>query len=848
MDEIIKKIKNIFKNKKLVKNMLMLLASIFILGSGVIVVLLFSLQIPDFHSFGDRKVVNSTQIYDRTGKILLYDIHQDTKRTDVPFEQMSLNIKNATVAIEDSEFYTHGGIRITSIVRALLSNIFGFGIGGGGSTITQQLVKNTLLTQSSGLGKYVRKIKEWVLAIKIDRAMPKEKILEAYLNEVPYGGNVYGVEAASKTYFNKDAQDLTLAESAYLAAIPQSPTMLSPYGKNRNKLEDRKNLVLSRMIELKFITKDEYDKAKAEVVTFIPQATMGIKAAHFVFFIKDYLEQKYGASVIDNGGLKVTTTIDADLQARGEEFVKEGALKNEKDWNGKNAGLVAIDPKTGQILTMVGSRDYFDKTIDGNFNITTATRQPGSSFKPFIYATAFNKGFTPETVLFDLPTEFQTTCDAYGKAFPGHNQKDCYMPDDFDGKFRGPMSLRDALAQSINIPAVKLFYLAGLPDSLKTAEDMGITTLKNIGQYGLTLVIGGGEVSLLDMTSAYGVFANSGARNPYTGILKVEDLSGKVLEEFQPRTEEVLPKNSALTISDILGDNKARIPTFGANSVLQIPGRNVAVKTGTTNNAKDAWTIGYTPSIVVGVWAGNNENTPMKKGGAAVAGPIWNKFINEALKTLPNESFEKPDTEVDIIKVKPALRGFWQGNENFFIDKISGKLATEFTPKETLQEKVVTNVHSILYWVDKRDILGTPPINPQNDSQFSHWEIPVQNWWAQNKGKYPITTWSEKPALIDDVHTSLNQPLVSILEPNSGAVYSPDQKINLKISSSGRFPLQKIDIFVNDIYLETIEAPFNFSFALKDLENLKEENELKIVSYDTAFNRAQTTTIFKVQQ
>jgi penicillin-binding protein 1C len=813
-----------------------------------VVILLSSLKIPDFHSFGDRKVVNSTQIYDRTGKILLYDIHQDTKRTDILFEQMGVNIKNATVAIEDSEFYTHGGIRITSIVRAVLSNIFGFGIGGGGSTITQQLVKNTLLTQSSGLGKYVRKIKEWVLAIKIDNSMPKEKILEAYLNEVPYGGNVYGIQAASKTYFNKDAQDLTLAEAAYLASIPQSPTTLSPYGKNKNKLETRKNLVLARMLELKFITKEEHDKAKTEVVVFTPQATMGIKAAHFVFFIKDYLEQKYGTQMVENGGLKITTTIDADLQAKAEQIVKEGALKNEKDWNGKNSGLIAIDPKTGQILTMVGSRDYFDKTIDGNFNITTALRQPGSSFKPFIYATAFNKGFTPETVLFDLPTEFQSTCDAYGKALGGHNQKDCYMPDDFDGKFRGPMSLRDALAQSINIPAVKLFYLAGLSDSLKTAENMGITTLKDIGQYGLTLVIGGGEVSLLDMTSAFGVFANSGERNPYTGILKIEDLNGKVLEEFENKTQKVLPKNTALIISDILKDNKARIPTFGANSALQIPGKEIAVKTGTTNNSKDAWTIGYTPSIVVGVWAGNNENTPMKKGGAAVAGPIWNKFINEALKILPNESFEKPDLEIDPIKTKPALRGFWQGNENFFLDKISGKLATEFTPRETLQEKVVTNVHSILYWVDKKDILGKPSTNPENDSQFNHWEIPVQNWWAQNKGKYTITTWSEKPTLSDDIHTSANQPIISILEPNNNAFYSPDQKINLRISSSGRFPLQKMDIFINDIYLETINAPFNFSFFGKDLENLKDENELKIISYDTVFNRSETSTSFKMQQ
>jgi len=393
--------------------------SVFILMSGIMIVLLSSLKIPDFHSFEDRKVVNSTQIYDRTGKILLYDIHQDIKRTDVPLEQMSLNIQNATLAIEDANFYTEGGIRISSTIRAFLSNIFHIGIGGGGSTITQQLIKNALLTPNRS---YIRKIKEWVLAIKIDHSMPKDKILEAYLNEIPYGGNVYGIEAASKNYFNVDAKDLTLAQAAYLASIPQSPSTLSPYGKNRSKLEARKNLVLSRMLDLKYITKEQYNEAKNEVVTFVPQANMGIRAPHFVFWIKDYLEQKYGTEMVENGGLKVTTTLDADLEAKAEQFVKDGALQNEKDWNGSNAGLVAIDPKTGKILSMVGSRDYFDKTIDGNFNITTATRQPGSSFKPFIYATAFNEGFTPDTVLFDLPTEFQTTCDAYGKALPGHNR------------------------------------------------------------------------------------------------------------------------------------------------------------------------------------------------------------------------------------------------------------------------------------------------------------------------------------------------------------------------------------------------------------------------------------------
>ncbi|TSC77970.1 MAG: 1A family penicillin-binding protein [Parcubacteria group bacterium Gr01-1014_24] len=825
--------------------MILLSAGIVILITGIIIVWLSSLKIPDFHSFEDRKIENSTKIYDRTGEILLYDIHKDTKRTDITFENMGVNIKNATVAIEDSEFYNHRGIRITSIVRAVLSNIFGTGRTQGGSTITQQLVKNTLLTQKK---TYARKIKEWVLAIKIDNSIPKEKILEYYLNEAPYGGNVYGIEEASKTYFNKEASSLTLAEAAYLASIPQSPTLLSPYGKNKDKLEARKNLVLSRMSELNFISKEEYDKAKKEIVIFIPPATMGIKAPHFVFFIKDYLEEKHGSEMVEKGGLKVISTLNYDLQEKAEQIVKEGALKNEKDWNGENAGLVAIDPKTGQILTMVGSRDYFDKSIDGNYNIATANRQPGSSFKPFIYATAFNKGFTPDTMLFDLPTEFQTTCNAQGKALPGHNQKDCYMPDNYDEKFRGPISLRDALAQSINLVAVKLFYLAGTSDSLKTAEDLGISTLSDIGRYGLTLVIGGGEVSLLDMTSAYGVFANDGIRNPYTGILKVEDLSGKILEEFTPNAQEVLPKNTALTVSDILSDEKARSPTFGIHSALFIPGKDVAVKTGTTNNNKDAWTIGYTPSIVAGVWAGNNDNRPMKKGGVAVAGPIWNKFMNEVLKTLPDEKFEKPNLDIDPKTVKPALRGFWQGNENFFIDKISRKLANSNTPKETLQEKVITNVHSILYWINKNDILGAPPLNPSDDPQFSHWEIPVQNWWMQNKGKYGIITLNEKPSMLDDVHTDSAKPIISIIEPNVKTTYLPGQKINLKILSSGPYPLAKIDIFVNDTYLGTSSLTSAFSFIPGELENLQMENEIKIIAYDSVYNSNEATSIFKVQQ
>ncbi len=823
--------------------MVLLAAGVCILMAGLIALWLASFKIPDFESFQDRKIINSTKIYDRTGEILLYDINKDVRRTDIKFEEMGQNIKNATIAVEDAEFYNHNGIRISSIFRATVwATLTGKRVTGG-STITQQLIKNTLLNAKV---TPARKIKEWVLAIKLDKALPKDKILELYLNEVPYGGTIYGIKEASQTYFGKKPVDLTIAEAAYLASIPQSPTVLSPYGKNKDKLEERKNFVLFRMSEVGYLTKEEYEAAKAEVVTFLPQSISGIKAPHFVFYIKEYLEQKYGVETAQRGGLRVTTTLDYDLQMKGEEFVKAGALANEKDWGGSNASLVAIDPKTGQILTMVGSRDYFDKAIDGNFNVATASRQPGSSFKPFIYATAFNKGFTPDTTLFDVPTEFQTTCNSEGRAVSG-SQSDCYMPQNYDGLNRGPMRLRDALAQSINVPAVKLFYLVGLKDALKTSEDMGISTLTNVNQYGLTLVIGGGEVTLLDMTSAYGVFANSGIKENYNGILKIEDSNGNILEEYRSTAKEVLPKNTALTISDILSDNKARTPTFGGNSVLVVPGHDVAVKTGTTNSNKDAWIVGYNPNLVVGVWAGNNDNKPMKKGGAALAGPIWNKFMAEAFKKIPSESFEEPNLMLDVTTVKPALRGYWQGNESFFIDKVSGKLATEFTPRETMEEKVVTNVHTILHWVNKRDITGPAPTNPSSDPQYDNWEAPVQKWWAQNKNRYNIVDWSTKPTQFDDVHTEAGAPTVSILEPNSMTTYTKNQKIQLKINSFGKFPLQKVDVFINDNYLGTLSAPFNFSFVPEGLENLEEINTISVVAYDTAYNRSETSASFIVK-
>lgn len=837
-----KSFKKLLKNKHLTRNVLLFLAAVGIVISGIMIIWVSSLRIPDFNSFNERKVINSTKIYDRTGQVLLYDIHQDVRRTNIDFASMGENIKSATIAIEDSEFYDHGGIRLTSIFRATVWGPLTGKKLTGGSTITQQLIKNTLLTAESNFFKKVqRKMKEWVLALKMEHELTKDQIFELYLNEIPYGGTIYGIQEASTSYFGKKPAELTLAEAAYLASIPQSPTVLSPYGKHRDRLDARKNLVLSRMEELGMITEEQYEQAKNEVVTFATQTMGGIKAPHFVFFIKEYLEEKYGTENVERGGLKVISTLDYTLQSKAEPIVRDGAIENEKTGGGENAALVAIDPRTGQILTMVGSRNYFDKDIDGNYNIATANRQPGSSFKPFIYATAFNKGFTPNTVLFDVPTEFNTGCSVSAN----DTRDQCYSPQNYDGKYRGPMSLRNALAQSINVPAVKLFYLAGLNDSLKMAEDMGISTLTDISRYGLTLVIGGGEVTLLDMTSAYSVFANSGVRNPYTGILRIEDGRGRVLEEFHETSKEVLPRNVALTISDVLSDNVARAPTFGSNSALTIPGRDVAAKTGTTNSNKDAWIVGYTPSIAVGVWGGNNNNTPMKKGGAAVAGPIWNKFMKEALALMPNEEFEEPDYSADFAK-KPILRGSWMGNETYYIDTISGGLAGPNTPEESKQEQVVTNVHSILYWIDRKDIMGPPPANPSNDPQFEHWEVPVQKWWAEHTGQYPITT-PGMPTTTDTIHTDANKPVIKITPNPVQSVYSKNQEIRITVSSTGPYPLQKIDMFVNGLFLGSLGSPFSFSLTPSDLQNMRLSNDLRIVGTDTIHNSAEATWNFQVQ-
>ena len=829
------------KNRHMLKQGVIVCISLSGIVAGLLILWLATFRLPDLNAFEERKLTQSTKLYDRTGKVLLYDVHEDIKRTVVLYENISRYVKNATVAIEDAEFYSHKGIKPKSIVRAIFVDVTKLQFSQGGSTITQQVIKNALLNKDK---KISRKLKEWVLALKLEKVMTKEQILGIYLNEVPYGGNLYGIEEASQAFFGKTAKDVSLAEASYLAALPQAPTYYSPYGNHREQLEARKNLVLAQMLANKFITQSEYDEAKKEKVTFAPIEERGIKAPHFVFYVKEYLEKKYGEEAIEEEGLKVITTLDYELQKKAQESVKKFALQNEKDFKAKNAAMAGVDPKTGQILIMVGSRDYFDKEIEGNFNVTLAHRQPGSAFKPFAYAEAFEKGYLPETVVFDLKTEFSTACTPQGE--PRTAGADCYMPVNYDNTYRGPISLRDALAQSINIPAIKVLYLAGLKDTLTLAKNMGIESLDDRERYGLTLVLGGGEVSLLDLTSAYGVFANNGIRNPHQAILRVEDKNGTILEQYEKKEIDVLAPDVAATITDILSDNAARTPAFGAASPLYFPGRAVAVKTGTTNDYHDAWIVGYTPSIALGAWVGNNDNKAMERSIARfIVAPMWNEVMKEILSVMPAEEFEKPLTK-DTTSMKPAIRGLWQGAQSYFIDKSSGKLATTYTPLELREERVVREIHSILHWVDRENPLGPPPQNPANDPQYTYWETPIRAW-AATQG--PDESSSVIPNAEDDTHRPEYAPQIKILHPTANQALPKDSATEIRVETGGKNPAARVEYYVNGTYIGFQDkTPFNFTFTPSEVESLTERNVLKVVVQDTNFMRGEQTLEFAITE
>lgn len=610
----------------------------------------------------------STKILDRNG-LVLYDIYSDQRRTAVGLDSIPLYLKQATVAIEDKNFYSHRGFDPMGMIRGF-SRLFTRGYAQGGSTLTQQLVKNVLLTSERSV---FRKLNEFILAVQIERKYSKDQILQMYLNEAPYGGTAWGVETASEVYFGKSVKDLNLVESSILAGMPQRPSAYSPYSSTPKAYIDRSTAVLRRMREDGFITKEQEEAAVIELpnVKFLPRGS-SFKAPHFVQYVQKILEERYGERVVEQGGLKVTTTLDLSLQEKTQEIVSDEISKVEAQ-RITNGGAVVIDPQTGEILSMVGSKMFDDPNYDGQVNVTVALRQPGSSFKPITYVTALKKGFTPSTLLMDVPTTFTG----------GEGQKD-YEPVNYDGKYRGPIQLRYALGNSINVPAVKLLALVGIKDVLETGYEMGLTSLpptkETLSRVGLSLTLGGGEVRLLELTGAYGSFLNGGYKVEPISILKVEDNNGKVLEETKPKKEKkVLTPEQAFLISHILSDNDARKEVFGPNSLLNVPGRQIAVKTGTTNDKRDNWTIGGSPQKVVGVWVGNNDNSPMLNVASGVSGasPIWRRVILESLKGMPVVNFEAPEgivtAEVDLVSGYAAHDGYPSRAELFIKGSTPGE-------------------------------------------------------------------------------------------------------------------------------------------------------------------------------
>ncbi len=573
----------------------------------------------------------TTEVYDRNG-ILLYRFYEGSNRTLVNLSDIPDNMIRATIAIEDQNFYHHIGIDIPAIIRAVYRNAT-TGSREGASTITQQLIKNSLLTPER---TYVRKIREMTLALWTERIYSKEEILQMYFNETSYGGVNVGIGAAARTYFGKIPKELTLAESAYLAGLPASPTQFSPYGSRSDLAKMRQKQVLDRMVEEKYITKAKADEAFTQKLNIKPLAS-NILAPHFVFYVRDLLIERFGARLVSQGGLKIYTSLDLGLQEKVEEIVRK-EVDQLKGLNVTNGAAMVMDSQTGQILAMVGSRDYHYPGY-GNYNATLALRQPGSSIKPVTYAVALSKGYNPGSILLDTPVVFK---DEWGNA---------YAPVNYDGRYRGPVTLRQALGSSLNTPAVKVLAAVGIDEFAKTARDLGLTTIDNPERFGLALTLGAAEVKMIEMMGMYGTFAANGRYREPTGILKVTNSDGQTLEEYRDHPRQAIDPEIAYTITNILADDEARKLAFGPKSLLYIPGYEVPVKTGTSDWKRDNVTYGYTPKYVVGAWVGNPDNQPANQAltsGITGAAPIWNKIMHELLDGTTPLAFQKPDGVADI--------------------------------------------------------------------------------------------------------------------------------------------------------------------------------------------------------
>lgn len=806
--------------KKIISGIVILVA-VGVLGLTILTISVLS-DIPELPTRFEKP--ESTLIFDREGN-LLYAVHGEENRVEIPLNEIPKHLIDASIAIEDDRFFEHSGFDVGGMVKGFFAEYLRIGKRRGGSTITQQLVKNTLLTPERTL---TRKIKELIIAVQLERTFSKNEILSMYLNTIPYGNNAYGIEMASRIYFDKHAKDLNLAETAILASLPQAPSRHNPYGNGReelmgyfdqegNYISGRKDVVLKRMEDLGYITAEERRDAFADAskITF-KKAREKILHPHFVLYIKELLETKYGKELVETGGLQVFTTLDPTLQKKAEETITERIKDYPQKYEATNAGLLTVDLKKGQILAMVGSADYFNEEIDGNVNMVFRKRQPGSSFKPMVYAAGFMKGYSPATVLFDVETDFGNK----------------YVPQNYDGKFRGPVPARKALANSLNIPAVKMAFLAGVDNVINLAKKMGVSDLLDSEQYGTSIGIGTGEATLYQMVTAFSVFAKGGKKIEFSPFLRIETSDGKMLEDYTervPEEEEVLDPQIAYSVNHVLSDRTARADFW--NTWLLVPDQIAAAKTGTSNKrfkegkTKDAikpldnWAIGYTTRFATGVWVGNNDASPLKVGsdGISTAAPIWNMVMREATKKEDLQEFPKPpgiswmqvskwsgllpSPNTPSIDLVPELFTTFntpvnvdQTFQSVLIDRVSKKLPTTLTPKEAITEAWVLNFHS-----ENRE-------NPD-------WENPVLDW----EKKYVTENVGDRvlldalPTEYDDVHTAqtiAKLPTISLVAPHQGDQVSVGT-VDVIPAIDATYGVEKVEFFLDNRLIKTTTiAPY----------------------------------------
>lgn len=804
-------------------------------GSGfamlVLIFLWFAKDLPSPNKINAKISAQTTKFYDNTGNTVLYEVYGDKNRTLIDFNDMPANIRNATVAVEDKDFYKHGAFSFFGIARAFSGLIFRDPSKGGGSTITQQYVKNAFLTGERSFG---RKIQELILSIEIEILYSKNDILKLYLNEIPYGSTAYGIEAASKTYFGVSAKDLNLAQASMLASLPQAPSYYSPYGQHTDALIARQHIVLDKMAEQGYISRQEADDTKKiNVLAQVKPQNLyaNITAPHFVQYVRELLEDKYGIKEVNEGGLKVITTLDLGKQKMAEDAITNQMPAIRKS-GGTNAALVAADPRTGEVEAMVGSYNYGDPNF-GSYNVAVAERQPGSSMKPLVYSNLFKnrKDYGPGSTLYDVKTDFGGG----------------YTPKNYDGRNYGVVSIRQTLSNSLNIPAIKALYLGGENNFLQTAKDFGLTTLnKSANDYGLSLALGTGEVKVVDMVNAFGALANGGVRHDQVYVKRITDSSGKVLEDNKPENtianKSVIDPQIAYSISNILSDNKARssLGIFPVNNPLTLGNRPVAAKTGTTTDYKDAWTMGYTPRLVTGVWVGNNDNTPMNEEAVIIAAPVWHDFMQNATKNDPIENFSKPDgikqVTIDALTGRATTNGTRQTRTDIFpswytppkantgasarVDKVSGKLATDCTPPDAIDTIYSGGI--------------TAEVSP-NDPAYRNWQPPV----AALAARLGMSTGG-LPTAPDDVHQCSDaKPNISIsVSPNSGSNFTISASV-----TSGTFPANKLLLLYNGSQVDSQNINGSGTYTMSYSPNQSGSGSFSIKVLDTGLYSATSNEI-----